>query len=102
MATNLRRRDGQTEALKQRAEQEGTSMHALLLRAVDDYLAWTARQAVVRRTAKEQAAEWSELMERLRPDLDAAERLVIDVATGATDEIKVISPGLRDLVLDAM
>ncbi|MEW1629977.1 type II toxin-antitoxin system death-on-curing family toxin [Streptomyces sp. NPDC089173] len=34
----------------------------------------------------------------LRPDIDAAERLVIDVATGATDEIKVISQGLRDLV----
>ncbi|MFH9298068.1 type II toxin-antitoxin system death-on-curing family toxin [Streptomyces sp. NPDC017520] len=38
----------------------------------------------------------------LRPDIDAAERLVIDVATGATDEIKTISQGLRDLVLDAM
>lgn len=37
-----------------------------------------------------------------RPDIDAAERLVIDVATGATDEIKAISQGLRDLVLDAM
>ncbi|MET9927740.1 MULTISPECIES: type II toxin-antitoxin system death-on-curing family toxin [unclassified Streptomyces] len=34
----------------------------------------------------------------LRPDIDAAERLVIDVATGATDEIEVISQGLRDLV----
>ncbi|MBK5992379.1 type II toxin-antitoxin system death-on-curing family toxin [Streptomyces sp. MBT58] len=38
----------------------------------------------------------------LRPDVDAAERLVIDVATGETDEIKVISQGLRDLVVDAM
>ncbi|MFH9267971.1 type II toxin-antitoxin system death-on-curing family toxin [Streptomyces sp. NPDC017546] len=38
----------------------------------------------------------------LRPDIDAAERLVIDVATGATDEIKTISQGLRDLVLDTM
>lgn len=38
----------------------------------------------------------------LRPDIDAAERLVIDVATGATDEVKAISQGLRDLVLDAM
>nr|WP_202461935.1 type II toxin-antitoxin system death-on-curing family toxin [Streptomyces sp. SID8374] len=34
----------------------------------------------------------------LRPGIDAAERLVIDVATGETDEIKVISQGLRDLV----
>ncbi|MER7554063.1 ribbon-helix-helix protein, CopG family [Streptomyces anulatus] len=66
MAMNLRLRDDQTEALKQRAEQEGTSMHAILLRAVDDYLARTAQQAIVRKTAKEQAAKWSELMERLK------------------------------------
>ncbi|MFJ6147013.1 type II toxin-antitoxin system death-on-curing family toxin [Streptomyces anulatus] len=38
----------------------------------------------------------------LRPDIDAAERLVIDVATGETDEIKPISQGLRNLVVDAM
>ncbi|MFD0425579.1 type II toxin-antitoxin system death-on-curing family toxin [Streptomyces parvus] len=38
----------------------------------------------------------------LRPDIDAAERLVIDVATGETDEIKVISQGLRNLIVDAM
>ncbi|MGW8982273.1 type II toxin-antitoxin system death-on-curing family toxin [Streptomyces parvus] len=38
----------------------------------------------------------------LRPDIDAAERLVIDVATGEADEIKVISQGLRNLVVDAM
>ncbi|MFW3459954.1 type II toxin-antitoxin system death-on-curing family toxin [Streptomyces microflavus] len=38
----------------------------------------------------------------LRPDTDAAERLVIDVATGEADEIKAISQGLRDLVVDAM
>lgn len=58
--------DDQTEALKRRAEQEGTSMHALLLRAVDGYLARTAQQAIVRRAAKEQAAKWGELMERLK------------------------------------
>ncbi|MGW7225336.1 CopG family transcriptional regulator [Streptomyces cyaneofuscatus] len=66
MAMNLRLRDYQTEALKRRAEQEGTSMHAIVLRAVDDYLARTAQQATVRKTAKEQAAKWSELMERLK------------------------------------
>jgi death-on-curing protein len=33
----------------------------------------------------------------LRPDIDAAERLVIDVATGAMDEVKAISEGLRAL-----
>ena len=66
MAMNLRLRDDQTEALKQRAEQEGTSMHVIVLAAVDDYLARTAQQVMVRKTAKEQAAKWSELMERLK------------------------------------
>ncbi|MFE2294473.1 type II toxin-antitoxin system death-on-curing family toxin [Streptomyces sp. NPDC059452] len=36
----------------------------------------------------------------LRLDIDAAERLVIDVATGEADEIKTISDGLRGLVVD--
>ncbi|WP_032765052.1 ribbon-helix-helix protein, CopG family [Streptomyces sp. CNS654] len=66
MAMNLRLRDDQAEALKRRAEQEGISMHALVLRAVDDYLARTAQQAIVRERAKEQAAKWSELTERLK------------------------------------
>ncbi|RSS44772.1 type II toxin-antitoxin system death-on-curing family toxin [Streptomyces sp. WAC08241] len=35
---------------------------------------------------------------RLRPDIDAAERLVIAVATGETDEIGAIADGLRALV----
>ncbi len=66
MAMNLRLRDDQTAALKQRAEQEGISTHAIVLRAVDDYLARTAQRAVVGETAKEQAARWSALMERLK------------------------------------
>ncbi|WP_225844434.1 CopG family transcriptional regulator [Streptomyces sp. HPF1205] len=66
MAMNLRLRDDQTDALKRRAEEEGTSMHAIVLKAVDDYLARTAKQAMVRRTAMEQAAKWRELMERLK------------------------------------
>jgi uncharacterized protein (DUF1778 family) len=63
---NLRLRDDQTEALKQRAQDEGVSMHAILLRAVDDYLSRTAKQAMVRKTAIEQAAKWRELMDRLK------------------------------------
>jgi death-on-curing protein len=35
----------------------------------------------------------------LRPDIDAAERLVIAVATGEADEVKVIAQGLRDLAV---
>ncbi|MFC8535507.1 type II toxin-antitoxin system death-on-curing family toxin [Streptomyces sp. NPDC057249] len=34
----------------------------------------------------------------LRPDIDAAERLVIAVATGEADEVAVIAKGLRELV----
>lgn len=34
---------------------------------------------------------------QLRPDVDTAERLVIDVATGAVDEVKVIADRLRAL-----
>jgi death-on-curing protein len=34
---------------------------------------------------------------QLRPDIDAAERLVIAVATGSLDEVKAISEVLRDL-----
>ncbi|MFB7109338.1 type II toxin-antitoxin system death-on-curing family toxin [Streptomyces sp. NPDC056190] len=34
---------------------------------------------------------------QLRPDIDAAERLVIDVATGALEEVKVIGEALREL-----
>jgi hypothetical protein len=63
---NLRLRDDQTEALKRRAEEEGVSMHAIVLRAVDDYLVRTAHEALVRKTAREQAAKWAELLERLK------------------------------------
>ncbi|WP_225801544.1 type II toxin-antitoxin system death-on-curing family toxin [Streptomyces sp. NK15101] len=35
---------------------------------------------------------------QLRPDIDAAERLVIAVATGETDEVKAIAQGLRELI----
>ncbi|MGW6392086.1 type II toxin-antitoxin system death-on-curing family toxin [Streptomyces sp. NPDC055103] len=36
---------------------------------------------------------------QLRPDIDAAERLVIAVATGETDEVAEIARGLRELVV---
>ncbi|MFF9015249.1 CopG family transcriptional regulator [Streptomyces sp. NPDC014870] len=64
MAMNLRLRDDQHEALKRRAQEEGVSMHALVLRAVDDYLARTAHEARVRQVSREQAAKWSGLLER--------------------------------------
>ncbi|MFH8575936.1 type II toxin-antitoxin system death-on-curing family toxin [Streptomyces zaomyceticus] len=36
---------------------------------------------------------------QLRPDIDAAKSLVIAVATAAIDEVKVISHGLRELIV---
>lgn len=38
----------------------------------------------------------------LHPDIDAAERLVIAVATGELDEVKAISQGLRELVVESV
>lgn len=66
MAMNLRLGDEHAEALKKQAELEGRSMHAIVLRAVEDYLARNAREAMVRETAIKEAAKWHELMERLK------------------------------------
>lgn len=41
-------------------------MHAIVLRAVDEYLASHAREAMVREAAMQEAAKWHELMERLK------------------------------------
>ncbi|MCI0386561.1 CopG family transcriptional regulator [Streptomyces sp. CNQ085] len=66
MAMNLRLDNDRTEALRRQAGLEGRGMHAIVLRAVDGYLARNAREAMVRETAKREAAKWHELMERLR------------------------------------
>lgn len=63
---NLRLDDERSEALKKQAELEGRSMHAIVLRAIDDYLAKNARESLVRETAIKEAAKWHELMERLK------------------------------------
>lgn len=66
MAMNVRFDEDQTEALKKQSELEGRSMHAIVLRAVDDYLARNAREAMVRESALKEAAKWQELLERLK------------------------------------
>ncbi|MCZ7414500.1 ribbon-helix-helix protein, CopG family [Streptomyces sp. WMMC897] len=63
---NLRLDDERAEALKQQAEREGRSMHAIVLRAIDDYLASNARQAMIREMAQGEAAKWREVLERLK------------------------------------
>ncbi|MCX3063525.1 CopG family transcriptional regulator [Streptomyces beihaiensis] len=66
MAVNLRLRADQQEAIRRAAEREGVSQHAVLLRAVDEYLARQALEVKVKATAKEQVAKWAELLERLK------------------------------------
>jgi predicted transcriptional regulator len=66
MAMNVRFDDDQTHALKAQAEREGRSMQAIVRRAVDDYLARNARDAMVRESAIKEAAKWHELLERLK------------------------------------
>ncbi|GAA3177015.1 MULTISPECIES: ribbon-helix-helix protein, CopG family [Streptomyces] len=66
MAMNLRLDDDRTEALKKQADLEGRSMHAVVLRAVDDYLAQHAREAMIREVGIQEAAKWRELLERLK------------------------------------
>ncbi|THA26188.1 ribbon-helix-helix protein, CopG family [Streptomyces sp. RKND-216] len=66
MAMNVRFDDDQTQALKKQAEREGRSMQAVVRRAVDDYLARNARDAMVRESAIKEAAKWHELLERLK------------------------------------
>lgn len=66
MAMNLRLDDERAELLKDQAEREGRSMHAIVLRALDDYLARNAHEAMVRETAASQAVKWRELMDRLK------------------------------------
>ncbi|MEU5429246.1 CopG family transcriptional regulator [Streptomyces olivoreticuli] len=52
-------------ALQQCAQRQETSVHDIVLRAVDEYLD-AAHQASVHRTAQEQAAKWRQLMDRLK------------------------------------
>jgi predicted transcriptional regulator len=54
MAMNLRLRDDLNEALRREAEAEGVSMHALVVRAIEEHLARSAHPGTVRRTAVEQ------------------------------------------------
>ncbi|RBM21496.1 CopG family transcriptional regulator [Streptomyces sp. PT12] len=63
---NLRLDDDRAELLKRQAEREGRSMHAIVLRALDDYLAQHAHEAMVRDTAAKEATKWRELMDRLK------------------------------------
>jgi len=65
MAMNLRIREDQQEALKLRAEQEGRSMHAVVLQAIDRYLEVETDRESVRRLGAKYAVRHAELLRRL-------------------------------------
>ncbi|MEV7088720.1 Arc family DNA-binding protein [Streptomyces sp. NPDC093085] len=62
---NLRLREEQQEALRLRAEQEGRSMHAIALQAIDRYLEQEADKEAVRRLGAKYAAGHADLLRRL-------------------------------------
>jgi predicted transcriptional regulator len=61
---NLRRPDELQEALGQRAEEEGRSMHATAIQAIGRCLVEEADRATVRRPGAEYAAEHADLPRR--------------------------------------
>jgi len=65
MAMNLRLTDEQQEALRARADQEGRSMHAVVVRAIDRYLDEETDRESVRRLGAKYAARHADLLRRL-------------------------------------
>ncbi|MFP8884846.1 Arc family DNA-binding protein [Streptomyces mangrovi] len=62
---NLRMPDELQEALKQRAEEEGRSMHAIAIQAIERYLVEEADRATVRKLGAKYAAKHADLLRRL-------------------------------------
>ncbi|GAB3974100.1 FitA-like ribbon-helix-helix domain-containing protein [Streptomyces sparsus] len=65
MAMNLRLPEDVQEALKARADQEGRSMHAIVLLAVERYLVEEADRATVRSLGAKYADKHAELLRGL-------------------------------------
>ncbi|WP_442814327.1 ribbon-helix-helix domain-containing protein [Streptomyces sp. NBC_01808] len=65
MAMNLRLPDDLQEALKERADEEGRSMHAIVLMAVERYLTEEADRATVRKLGAKYATNHADLLRRL-------------------------------------
>jgi hypothetical protein len=63
---NYRPDDATDLQLRERAEAEGVSMNNVINRAVREYLARHARRDQVRAIAEVGAADWAELLERLK------------------------------------
>jgi predicted transcriptional regulator len=65
MAMTLRLDDGETEALRRRAELEGRSMQEVARHAVRDYIERTSRRQLLDRVLDEQLPRYAEALERL-------------------------------------
>ncbi|MFC5644463.1 MULTISPECIES: Arc family DNA-binding protein [Kitasatospora] len=62
---NLRLTEEQQEALRRRAEEEGRSMHSVVLRAIDRYLEEETDHESVRRLGAKYAQRHADLLRRL-------------------------------------
>lgn len=62
---NLRMPEELQAALKQRAEEEGRSMHAIVIQAVERYLVEEADRATVRKLGAKYASKHADLLRRL-------------------------------------
>ena len=65
MAMTLRLDDGETEALRQRAEREGRSMQEVARQAVRDYVERTSRRELLDRVLDTELPRYAEALERL-------------------------------------
>lgn len=65
MAMTLRLDEGETEALRRRAELEGRSMQEVARQAVRDYIERSSRRQLLDRVLDEQLPRYAEALERL-------------------------------------
>lgn len=65
MAMTLRLDDGETEALRSRAELEGRSMQEVARQAVRDYIERSSRRQLLDRVLDSELPRYSEALERL-------------------------------------
>ncbi|GAA4728229.1 ribbon-helix-helix protein, CopG family [Phytohabitans rumicis] len=65
MAVNLRPSPEQTEALRSIAAAEGRSMHAVILAAIDEYVARHTKRAMLDRVLDTQLPRFEDALRRL-------------------------------------
>lgn len=65
MAVNIRPSDTQTEGLRALAAAEGRSMHAVILAAIDEYLARHTKRAALDRVLDTQLPRFEDALRRL-------------------------------------